>query len=115
MLNSTSISLPRSCKCQNWRFVERPRDWTHTDQSPISSVQGPLPHLVSKPGGSDEIIDPLLCHGCGSNPLDLVRKMAAGCEAKAKEMNWKMNMSVVDSGANQIFLRKNGRRLFGQW
>ena len=38
--------------------------------------------------------------------LDLARKMAAGREAKAKEMNWKMNISVVDSGANQIFLKK---------
>ena len=44
--------------------------------------------------------------------LDLARKMAAGCEAKAKEMNWKMNISVVDSGANQIFFEKNGRCLF---
>jgi Haem-degrading len=41
--------------------------------------------------------------------------MAAGCEAKAKEMNWKMNICIVDSGANQIFFEKNGRRLFGQW
>ena len=38
--------------------------------------------------------------------LDLARKMAAGCEAKAKEMNWKMNISVVDSGANEIFFEK---------
>jgi uncharacterized protein GlcG (DUF336 family) len=38
--------------------------------------------------------------------LDLARKMAAGCETKAKEMNWKMNISVVDSGANQIFFEK---------
>ena len=38
--------------------------------------------------------------------LNLARKMAAGCEAKAKEMNWKMNISVVDSGANQIFFEK---------
>src|SRR5262245_62620954 len=38
--------------------------------------------------------------------LDLARKMAASCEAKAKEMNWKMNISVVDSGANQIFFEK---------
>src|ERR1700735_1946524 len=38
--------------------------------------------------------------------LDLAKKMAAGCEAKAKEMNWKMNISVVDSGANQIFFEK---------
>src|SRR5215831_12382849 len=38
--------------------------------------------------------------------LDLARKMATGCEAKAKEMNWKMNISVVDSGANEIFFEK---------
>jgi glc operon protein GlcG len=38
--------------------------------------------------------------------LDLARKMATGCEAKAKDMNWKMNISVVDSGANQIFFEK---------
>jgi glc operon protein GlcG len=38
--------------------------------------------------------------------LDLAKKMAAGCEAKAKEMKWKMNISVVDSGANQIFFEK---------
>jgi glc operon protein GlcG len=38
--------------------------------------------------------------------LDLARKMAAGCEAKAKEMNWKMNISVVDSGANRFFSKK---------
>ena len=38
--------------------------------------------------------------------LDLARKMAAGCEAKAKEMNWKMNISVVDSGANEISFEK---------
>jgi glc operon protein GlcG len=38
--------------------------------------------------------------------LDLAKKMAAGCEAKAKEMNWKMNISVVDSGANQVFFEK---------
>lgn len=38
--------------------------------------------------------------------MDLAKKMAAGCEAKAKEMNWKMNISVVDSGANQVFFEK---------
>ena len=38
--------------------------------------------------------------------LDLARKMAAACEAKAKEMNWKMNISIVDSGANEIFFEK---------
>jgi uncharacterized protein GlcG (DUF336 family) len=38
--------------------------------------------------------------------LDLAKKMAAGCEAKAKEMGWKMNVSVVDVGANQIFFER---------
>ena len=38
--------------------------------------------------------------------MDLAKKLAAGCEAKAKEMNWKMNISVADSGANQIFFER---------
>jgi glc operon protein GlcG len=38
--------------------------------------------------------------------LDLAKKMAAGCEAKAREMNWKMNVAVVDSGANEIFFER---------
>ncbi len=38
--------------------------------------------------------------------LDVAKKMAAGCEAKAHEMNWKMNISVVDSGANQIYFER---------
>ena len=38
--------------------------------------------------------------------MDLAKKLAAGCEAKAKEMNWKMDLSVVDSGANQIFFER---------
>jgi glc operon protein GlcG len=38
--------------------------------------------------------------------LDLAKKMAAGCEAKAKENSWKMNISVVDGGANQIFFER---------
>jgi uncharacterized protein GlcG (DUF336 family) len=41
--------------------------------------------------------------------LELAKKMAAGCEAKAKDQNWKMNISVVDSGANEIlFVKMNG-------
>jgi glc operon protein GlcG len=41
--------------------------------------------------------------------LDIARKMADGCVAKAQEMGWKMNISVVDSGANAIlFNRMNG-------
>jgi glc operon protein GlcG len=38
--------------------------------------------------------------------LELAKKLAAGCEAKAKEQNWKMNISVVDSGANEIYFEK---------
>jgi glc operon protein GlcG len=44
--------------------------------------------------------------------LDVAKKMLAGCEAKAKEMGWKMNISVVDVGANQIvFERMDGAYL----
>jgi glc operon protein GlcG len=38
--------------------------------------------------------------------LDLAKKMAAGCEAKAKEMGWKMNIAVVDVGANEVFFER---------
>jgi uncharacterized protein GlcG (DUF336 family) len=79
--------------------------------------------LHHEPGGSDEIICHLFCRGgrgirrlvspialaLDKTPvlsLDLAKKIAAGCEAKAKEMSWKMNISVVDSGANQIFFEK---------
>ncbi len=34
--------------------------------------------------------------------LDLAKKIAAGCEAKAKEMAWKMNISVVDGGLSAL-------------
>lgn len=41
--------------------------------------------------------------------LDVAKKMADACEAKARDMKWKMNVSVVDSGANQIvFERMDG-------
>jgi len=38
--------------------------------------------------------------------LELAKKMAAACEAKAKEMGWKMNVAVVDSGANEVFFER---------
>jgi len=38
--------------------------------------------------------------------LDLAKKIAAGCEAKSKEQGWKMNIAVVDSGANEIYFEK---------
>jgi glc operon protein GlcG len=37
--------------------------------------------------------------------LDLAKKMAAGCEAKATQENWKMNIAVVDDGANLVFFQ----------
>jgi glc operon protein GlcG len=45
--------------------------------------------------------------------LELAKKLAAGCEAKAKEMNWKMNISVVDSGANIILFEKQDGAFLG--
>jgi len=45
--------------------------------------------------------------------LELAKKLASGCEAKAREMNWKMNISVVDSGANEIFFEKQDGAFLG--
>jgi len=38
--------------------------------------------------------------------LDLAKKMAAACEAKAKEQKWLMNIAVVDDGANLVFFEQ---------
>jgi glc operon protein GlcG len=38
--------------------------------------------------------------------LDVAKKMAAACEAMSKDQKWKMNTSVVDNGANEIFFEK---------
>lgn len=41
--------------------------------------------------------------------LDVAKKMVDACVAKSRDMKWKMNISVVDSGANQIvFERMDG-------
>ena len=37
--------------------------------------------------------------------LDLAKKMAAACEAKARQENWKMNIAVVNDGANLVYFR----------
>ena len=38
--------------------------------------------------------------------LELAQKMAAGCVAKAQEKGWKMNIAVVDDGANPVFFER---------
>ena len=41
--------------------------------------------------------------------LDLAKKMTAACEAKAQQQGWKMNIAVVDNGANLVtFERMDG-------
>lgn len=35
--------------------------------------------------------------------LDLAKKIAAGCEAKAKQENWKMNVAVVNDGTKLVY------------
>jgi glc operon protein GlcG len=35
--------------------------------------------------------------------LDLAKKMAAGCETKATQEKWKMNIAVVDDGGSLVF------------
>lgn len=40
--------------------------------------------------------------------LEVAKKMAAACEAKAKQEGWKMNIAIVDSGGNmKYFLRQD--------
>jgi len=44
--------------------------------------------------------------------LNMVKKMVAACEAKAKQEGWKMNIAVVDDGANLVaFERMDGAYL----
>jgi glc operon protein GlcG len=38
--------------------------------------------------------------------LDIAQKMAAGCLAKAQEKGWKMNIAIVDAGANLIVFNR---------
>lgn len=41
--------------------------------------------------------------------LDLAKKMTAACEARAQQQGWKMNIAVVDNGANLVaFERMDG-------
>lgn len=40
--------------------------------------------------------------------LDVAKKMAAACEAKAKQEGWKMNIAIVDNGGSlKYFLRQD--------
>ena len=44
--------------------------------------------------------------------LDMAKKMVAACEAKAKQEGWKLNIAVVDDGANLVaFDRMDGAYL----
>jgi glc operon protein GlcG len=45
------------------------------------------------------------CTACarGARSLDLAKKMAAGCMAKATQENWKMNIAIVNDGTNLVY------------
>jgi len=45
--------------------------------------------------------------------LDVARKMVASCAAKAVEKGWKMNIAVVDSGANLVAFERMDRAFLG--
>ncbi|HZP92198.1 MAG TPA: heme-binding protein [Burkholderiales bacterium] len=38
--------------------------------------------------------------------LDVAKKMAAACEAKAKQEGWKMNIAVMDGGGNLKYFQR---------
>jgi glc operon protein GlcG len=45
--------------------------------------------------------------------LDLANKMAAGCEAKARQENWRMNIAVVNDGARLIYFEHRDGAFLG--
>jgi len=44
-------------------------------------------------------------HG-GHLTLDVAKQMADACEAMAKEQGWKMNIAIVDDGADTVLFRR---------
>ena len=42
----------------------------------------------------------------GAFELAMAKQMADGCEAKAGKESWKMNIAVVDDGANLVLFRR---------
>jgi hypothetical protein len=65
----------------------------------ITAITGAILICVSSPAAWALDKAPVLT-------LDLAKQLAAGCEAKAKEMNWKMNISVVDSAPTRCSLKE---------
>jgi uncharacterized protein GlcG (DUF336 family) len=57
-----------------------------------------------------------ICYALDKTPvlsLDVARKLVAGCEAKAVEKGWKMNIAIVDTGANLIEFSRMDRSFLG--
>ena len=46
--------------------------------------------------------------------LETAKKIAAACEQKAKTEGWKMNIAIMDAGAESQILLAHGRRFPGQ-
>lgn len=38
--------------------------------------------------------------------LDMAKKMAAACEARAMQEGWKMNIAIMDAGANLVYFQR---------
>ena len=38
--------------------------------------------------------------------LDLAKKMAAACEARAMQEGWKMNIAIMDAGGNLVYFQR---------
>jgi glc operon protein GlcG len=105
--------------------VERP--YWHGAAEPAAR---PLSHIVGEDGMKNIVCGAVaaaagffLCASTGmalpTQPeltLDLAKKMAAACEAKAKDQKWLMNIAVVDDGANLVFFEKmDGAYLGSAW
>lgn len=45
--------------------------------------------------------------------LEAARKISEGCIAKANQMGWKMNVAVVDAGANEVLFERMDGAVIG--
>lgn len=63
-----------------------------------AALTSATPILISKPAIALEKKPAL--------SLEIAQKMAAGCLAKAQEKGWKMNIAIVDDGANPVFFER---------
>jgi uncharacterized protein GlcG (DUF336 family) len=63
--------------------------------------------MAIKPSAVTAMLATLIAAGSAQAvELAMAKKMADGCEAKATQEGWKMNVAVVDDGANLVLFQR---------